>query len=229
LSTIATPRSSTGLARWAMLGGVVYVVLFAVGVILLFGNAPDSGSAPAKIVAYYSDSGHRTRINIGWLVAGLGIFFFLWFLSALRQTIRRLEGGDGFLTGLVTLGGGAYAALSLGAVAVDTGIRTMSDDTYHHQVFPGLIHAADDASWLLHASGGAGLGSMIIAPSLAGLRAAAVPRWAGWLGVAAGILSLALIVFFPWFVAAAWILVVSIGMFARASRRGTAKAEAVAA
>ena len=229
MSTIATPRSSTGLARWAMLGGVVYVVLFAVGVILLFGNAPDTGSAPAKIVAYYSDSGHRNRINMGWIVAGLGIFFFLWFLSALRQTIRRLEEDDGVLTGLVTFGGTAYAALSLAAIAVDTGIRTMSDDTYHHQVFPGLIHAADDTSWLLHASGGAGLGAMIIAASLAGLRAAAVPRWAGWLGVAAGIFSLALIVFFPWFVAAAWILVVSIGMFARASRRSTATEAAVAA
>jgi hypothetical protein len=38
----------------------------------------------------------------------------------------------------------------------------------------------------------------------------------------AGILSLALIVFFPWFVLAAWVLVVSIGMFMRAGRTTTA-------
>jgi hypothetical protein len=207
-----------------MLGGVAYVVLFAIGVILLFGNSPDTSSAPAKIIAYYSDSGHRTRMNIGWLLAGLGLFFFLWFLGALRQTIRRLEGDDGLLTSVVTLGGIAYAALSLAAIAVDTGIRTMSDDTFHHQVYPGLIHAADDTSWLLHASGGAGLGAMIIAASLAALRAAAIPRWAGWLGVVAGILSLALLVFFPWFVAAIWILVVSIGMFVRSGRAGVAVA-----
>jgi hypothetical protein len=207
-----------------MLGGVAYVVLFAIGVILLFGNSPDTSSAPAKIIAYYSDSGHRTRMNIGWLLAGLGLFFFLWFLGALRQTIRRLEGDDGLLTSVVTLGGTAYVALSLAAIAVDTGIRTMSDDTFHHQVYPGLIHAADDTSWLLHASGGAGLGAMIIAASLAALRAAAIPRWAGWLGVVAGILSLALLVFFPWFVAAIWILVVSIGMFVRSGRAGVAVA-----
>jgi len=226
LSTIATatPRSSAGLLRWAKLGGVAYVVLWVIGVILLFGNSPDSGSAPAKVIAYYSDSGHRTRMNIGWLLAGLGLFFFLWFLSALRRTIRRLEGDDGLLTGIVTLGGLVYAALSLAAIAVDTGIRTMSDDTYHHQVFPGLIHAADDTSWLLHASGGVGLGAMIIAASLAALRAAAVPRWAGWLGVVAGIISLALIIFFPWFVAAIWILTVSIGMFVRGSREDAAVA-----
>jgi hypothetical protein len=221
MNTVATTRSGPGLARWAMLGGVAYVVLFVIGVILIFGDTPDSGSAPAKIVDYYSDSGHRDRISIGWILAGLGLFFFLWFLSALRRTVRRLEGDDGFLTGLTTIGGVVYAALTLAAIAVDTGVRTMSDDTYQHQVFPGLIHAADDASWLLHASGGVGAGAMVIAASLAGLRARAVPSWLGWLGVAAGILSLALLVFFPWFVLAIWILVVSIGMFMRSGRDAT--------
>jgi hypothetical protein len=75
---------------------------------------------------------------------------------------------------------------------------------------------------MLHASGGAGIGAMIIAASLAALRAGAVPTWAGWLGVAAGILGLALLVFFPWFVVAIWILVVSIGMFMRGGRPAAA-------
>jgi hypothetical protein len=218
MSTIATPRSSAGLVRWAVLGGVAYVVCFVVGVILIFDGAPDSSSAPGKIIAYYGKSGHRDRINIGWVVTGLGVFFFLWFLSALRRSVRLLEGDDGFLTGLTTVGGAIYASLTLAAIAVDTGIRTMSDDTYHHTVYPGLIHAADDAGWVLHASGGVGLGAMIIAASLAALRVRAVPAWAGWLGIVVGILSLALIVFFPWFLAAIWILVVSVGMFLRAGR-----------
>ncbi len=218
MSTTESARSSAGIARWGALAGAAYVVLFVVGVILIFGNSPDSGSAPAKIVAWYSDGSHRTAINIGWLLAGLGVFCFIWFLSALRRTVSRLEADDGFLSGLVTIGGAIYATLTLAALAVDTGIRTMSDDTYHHTVYPGLIHAADDASWVLHASGGAGLAAMIVAASLAALRAAAVPRWAGWLGIVVGVLSLGLIVFFPWFVAAIWVLVVSIGMFARASR-----------
>jgi hypothetical protein len=218
MSSLATPRPKAGIARWAALGGVAYVVLFVIGIILLFGNAPDSSSAPGKIIAYYSKSGHRDRINFGWLLAGLGLFFFLWFLSALRQTVRRLEGEDGILTALTTIGGAVYAVLALAAIAVNTGIRTMSDDTYHHTVYPGLIHAADDVGWVLHASGGAGIGAMIIAASLAGLRAGAIPRWAGWIGVLAGILGLGLLIFFPWFVVAVWILVVSIGMFIRGGR-----------
>jgi hypothetical protein len=218
MSTAAPPRPAAGLQRWATLGGIAYVVLFAIGTVLLFSGSPGSDATPTKVIAWYSDSGHRDRINIGWLLAGLGVFFFLWFLSALRRTIRRLEGDDGFLTGMTTIGGAVYAALTLAGLGVNAGIRTMSDDTYHHQVFPGLIHAADDAGWVLHASGGVGAAAMVVAASLAAMRAGAVPRWAGWLGVVAGILSLALLVFFPWFVLALWILVVSGGMFIRAGR-----------
>jgi len=151
---VGRPRT---VARMAFLGGALYVVLIVIGTILLFSGAPSSGAAPAKVIQWYSDSGHRDRINIGWVVTGLGVFFFLWFLSALRRSVRLLEGDDGFLTGLTTVGGAIYASLTLAAIAVDTGIRTMSDDTYHHTVYPGLIHAADDAGWVLHASGGVGL------------------------------------------------------------------------
>ena len=155
------------------------------------------------------------------MLIGLSIFFLLWFIAALRRNVS-VGDPDGLLTSIVGLGGGVYAAVALVAVGLEAGIKTMSDDTYHHQVYPELIHAADDAGWVIHASGGAGLGAMIIAASLAGLRAGAIPRWAGWLSVVVGIISLFLIVFFPWFVVAIWILIVSIGMFIRAGRASAA-------
>jgi hypothetical protein len=218
MSTPPSTRSSAGIARWAALGGIVYVILFIVGTILLFSGAPDGDAPPAKVIAWYSDSGHRDRVAFGWVVAGLGVFFFLWFLSSLRRTVRRHEGDDGFLTALTTIGGAVYATLALAALAVNQGIRTMSDDTYRHQVFPGLIHAANDASYILHASGGAGASAMIIAASLAAMRAAAVRAWVGWLGIVAGILALGSIAFFPQAAIGIWILVVSGGMFIRGGR-----------
>jgi hypothetical protein len=221
MSTIAAARPRVDLARWGALGGIVYVVLFIVGTILLYSGAPDSDSAPAKIIAYYSDSGHRDRISIGWIVAGLGVFFFLWFLSALRRAVRRWEGEDGYLTGLSTIGGAVYAALAFAALAVNMGIRTMSDDTYHHTVYPSLIHAADDASYILHATGGAGASAMIIAASLAAMRAGVVRSWTGWLGIVAGVVALASILFFTQAAIAIWILVVGGLLFARGSRDNT--------
>ena len=97
----------------------------------------------------------------------------------------------------------------------------MSDDTYHHTVYPGLIHAADDASYVLHATGGAGASAMIIAATIAGMRARAIPAWAGWLGVIAGILALGSIIFFPQAAIGIWILVVSGGLFIRGMRGQT--------
>ena len=47
MNTIAPARSSAGLARWAALGGILYVVLFIVGTILMFSGEPDSDASPA--------------------------------------------------------------------------------------------------------------------------------------------------------------------------------------
>jgi hypothetical protein len=203
-----------GLERWAALGGVLYVVLFVIGTILLFDGSPEGDAAPNEVVRWYADSGHRDRLGLGWALCGLGLFFFLWFLAALRQALIRLV-GEGFLPALATIGGAVYAALALAAIAVNMAIRTMSDDTYQDQVYPDLIHAANDAGYVLHSTAGAGIGAMMIAASLAVLMARALPAWVGWLGVVAGIVAIASILFFPWFVIALWLLVASVLLFWR--------------
>ena len=78
-----------------------------------------------------------------------------------------------------------------------------------------MIHAADDAGYVMHASGAAALGAMIIATSLAFKWAGIWPKWAGWLGVVVGILAIGAIFFFTQWLMLLWILVVSIVMFLR--------------
>ena len=53
------------------------------------------------------------------------------------------------------------------------------------------------------------------------MRARAIPAWAGWLGVIAGILALGSIIFFPQAAIGIWILVVSGGLFIRGMRGQT--------
>jgi hypothetical protein len=207
--TVGRPRS---VARWAILGGVLYVVLFVIGTIALFDGAPDGDATPGKVIQWYSDSGHRDRVNVGWILITLAVFCLLWFIAALRRAVSLVD-GEGILTGIVGIGGGIYAALTFAAVALNTGIRTMSDDTYQHRVYPDLIHAAGDVSWVMHATGAVGLGAMIIAASLAFMWGGVWPSWAGWVGVVVGILTLASIAFFPQFLFLIWILVVSIVIF----------------
>src|SRR5918992_1637588 len=100
MSTVA-PGRPVGLTRWAALGGVAYVVLFVVGSILLNIDQPDFDAPPAEVTEYFSDSGNRDMVGFGWALILLGVFFFLWFLGALRQFVRSID-PNGLLTTLVT-------------------------------------------------------------------------------------------------------------------------------
>ena len=79
----------------------------------------------------------------------------------------------------------------------------------------------DDAAWVAFAAAGLGAAMMAIPASLAAMRAervghaavllgAGLPAWLGWLGVLAGIVSLATIFFVGAFAWMAWILGASI-------------------
>ena len=213
----APVRTERGLTRWAALGGALYVVLFVAGTFFFFGDAPEGGDAPAKFTQWFSDSGHRDRIHVGWVLMGLSIFFLLWFVAYLRRLVARLD-PDGLLANVVGIGGTVYAATALVAISLEDALKTMSDDTYQHRVFPELIHAADDAGWVIHASGAAGLSAMIIAASLAFMWRRTWPTWAGWLGVVVGFLTLFSVAFFPQPLFLLWLLIVSVLLFLRPMR-----------
>jgi hypothetical protein len=206
-----------GLARWAGLGAVLYVALFIGGSILAFSGTPSSDDPPAKYVSYFGDSSHRDKIGVGWALVVLGVFFFLWFLSALRQLLLQVE-GEGFWTSLATIGGAVYAALTLTGMSIYMAIATMSDDTFRHIVYPGIIHAGSDAGYVTHAAGGIGAGAMIIAASAAVMRAGLIPRWAGILGVIFGVIGIASIAFFPQALIAIWLLVAGVLLVRHAGR-----------
>ena len=216
---MTTPNSDVKVRspfeRWSALGGAAFVVLAVVGSIVMFSGTPDSSSAPDKIIKYYSDGGHRDKIALGWAIVCLGVFFFLFFVTALRQRMRRYD-PDGGLSTLAVIGGSIYAAATAIAFSLETAVDTMSDDTYQNEVFPELIHAASDAAYVIHAGAGAiGIAAMIIAASVVALRARRVPSWLAWLSIVVGIASLFLIVFVPIFIMLAWVLVVSVAMFIR--------------
>ena len=210
------------LRAWGALGGVAFVVLFVIGNALIF-DGPNGDETPAKYVSFYGDSGNRDKIHFGWILAGLGLFCFLWFVAAVRETMRRwlAEEADGMLGFVVTIGGSAYAAVTLVAIGDAHGVRTMSDDTFRHQVYPGILHANSDWTYVAHATGTAALAAMIFAFSITVLATGSLPRWLGWFGILAGVAALASLIFVTIFVWLLWIAVTSVMLFL-AVRRGTA-------
>jgi hypothetical protein len=214
-------KDTRALRAWGSLGGLLFVVLFVAGSALIF-DGPSGDESPAKYLSFYGDSGHRDRINIGWILAGLGLFFFVWFVAALRETVRETEaralGRDGMLGYLITVGGSAYAAVTMGAVGLAAGVRTMSDDTYHHEVYPGVLHAFNDGTYIMHATGTAALASLIFAFSFVILSYGVLPRWLGWFGLLAGVAALVSLLFFTMIIWLLWIAVTSLILFMQARR-----------
>ena len=211
---MAAETATRRLVDWATLGGVAFVFLFVIGTLLLFDGTPMGDDPPSKVISYFSDGGDRDRISTAWVLAGVGYLFFLVFVAALRETVRRID-AEGILTTLTALGGGIYAALGLVAFSLEAGVRTMSDDTYQHRVYPEIIHAADDAAWMIHAAGGGALALMILAVSISFIRAATLPSFVGWVGRVAAVAALASIVFFPVFIWLLWLLIASVVLFSK--------------
>jgi len=207
--------ASGGLRLWSSLSGLVFVVLVVVGSALLFDGPSDS--SPVKMTAWYGSDSNRWHVNLGWILTGLGLFALIWFVAALRERVRESEQATPeqgtFLSTIVLVGGTVYVAVAMAGIAIADGIRTMSDDTYQHQVYSGVIHAAGDASYILVVTAGAAMAALIFATSIAVRRYAILPRWVSWFGFVAGVAALLSVVFFTMLLWLLWVAVASVTLF----------------
>jgi hypothetical protein len=131
------------------------------------------------------------------------------------------------LSTILLVGGTVYIAVSMAAIALTDGIKTMSDDTYHHAVYSGVIHAANDATYLMVVTAGAAMAAFIFATSLAIRRSEILPGWLGVFGYVAAVAALFSIVFFTMLVWLLWIAVASVTLFLR-TRQAAAPRSAAA-
>jgi hypothetical protein len=205
------------LRAWSSLGGVAFTVLAVVGAIFLYDGPQDS--SPAKMAAWYSSSSNRTHVNVGWVLVGLAFLCLIWFLAGVRERVALAEQagapGASFLSTLVMIGGTVFVAAGICQIGIAAGIKTMSDDTYHHQVYSGLIHAAGDASYIILAGSGVAMASLIFALALATFNFGLLPRWVGWFGVVAGIAAVFSLFFFTMLVWLLWLAVASVQLYLR--------------
>jgi hypothetical protein len=219
-----------GLRAWSSLSGLVFVVLTIVGSILIFDGPTDS--SPAKMAAWYGSGSNRAHINIGWVLTGLGLFSLIWFVVALREHVRAREQASPegtFLSTVVLAGGTVFIAVAMAGIGLTDGIKTMSDDTFHHQVYAGVIHAANDATYMMVTTGGAALAALIFAVSAAAKRFEILPRWQVWFGYVAGVAAIVSIFFFTMIVWLLWIAVASVTLFLQSRSPAAARREPASA
>jgi hypothetical protein len=213
------------LRAWSSLGGIAFTVLAVVGSIFLYDGPQDS--SPARMAAWYGRSSNRTHIDIGWVLTGLALLCLIWFVAGVRERVAVAEQADtpgaSFLSSLIGIGGTVFVAAGVCQIGIAGGIKTMSDDTYHHQVYSGVIHAAGDASYVILAGSGIAMASMILAISLAIFAFGLLPRWVGWFGGVAGVAAIFSLFFFTMLVWLLWLAVASVMLYRRSSHAAVAR------
>src|SRR4030095_15427084 len=95
--------------RWGPLAGIVFVVLFVVG--LSLNNIPSADDSVSKITSYYNDGGDRAQVIISSYILWLAACFFFCFVPSLRVRLLAVEGAPGRLTSIAFGGGLVFIAL----------------------------------------------------------------------------------------------------------------------
>ena len=211
----ATSAGSTrsGL-RAGGIAAIVFAVLFVVG-FLLVSDTPEGDESNLKWLRYYADSDNRRMIVIGAIVLALAAVAFLVFLGVLRERLRNAAPGaewvgtTAFASGLLFVAMLAVATLGTASVSasVQFGDNPVVRDADVLRTFESLGIGA------LVLFGAAAAGLLIITTSIAGGRAALLPRWLVVAGYIAGVIVLLGGLFFiPLVLFVLWMLVVGIVM-----------------
>ena len=215
----ATTRASSVTARWAMIAGIAFVVLFVIG-FLVSADTPDPDER-LQWRRWYFDSGHRTSAVVGMYLMLLGVLAFVWFLAGLRH---RLAEGNASDT-LVSLGFGAglvFAILAMAGVVARSAVP--AGNVLVDQSLPG----GDIAQQLeglglgtLLLPGALAAGVFVAAASAACRQIGALPAWLTIAGFVVAVLQLIGVFFIPFALFVLWVLVAAIVLLARTPRLTT--------
>ena len=167
-------------ASWAALSGALATILIvgAFGALVL-PNAPDTDASATAWASYYID--HGSRIQVGITIAGVGLFFFTWFLGSVRSALAAAEGGQRRLTA-VAFGGGIVAIVTLLIALSATAVAALRPS----EVAPSITRAMSDLGVMAGGPGAAGFTAFFGAIAIVGYRYRPFPAWvAGFCALAA--------------------------------------------
>jgi hypothetical protein len=161
--------SDDRFARYAAASGILAVLLVVGSFLgLILPNAPDLDAPGTDWAAYFMD--HQSRIQVGVIVLGVGLFFFIWFLGSLRAALARAEGGEGRLAS-VAFGGGIVAVATLLVAASAGAVAALRPG----DLDPNTTRAFNDLGVVAGGPGAAGFTALFAATAIVGYRHRAVP------------------------------------------------------
>jgi hypothetical protein len=191
----------------------------------MISDTPDGSASNREWRNYFLDSGHRRQLVFGAIMLTLAAVAFLVFLGILRERLRGAAPMSEwiatvtFASGVVFVAMLAVFALGQGSVAASVvfGDSPVPRDADIMRTFV----SAGFGALLLFGATSAGL--LIFTTSIVSGRAALLPRWLVVSGyVAAVIVFLGGLLFFPIVLFVLWTLIVGIVMVSRSRSTATA-------
>jgi Domain of unknown function (DUF4386) len=175
--------SARGVARYAWLGGILYVVaLIAEGAISLGFKISQDDSA-AKIANSLHD--HHTRLILVFCLCILYVVGFVIYLTRLSDVLRRASNGRRFFASWVLVGGVLFVTLhgvsDVGIYGLLAG-KVAAYSAHHDQ---GISYMLYLLTFALDSVGDVFASFFMLGSGLLVLETRVLPRWLGWIAVAA--------------------------------------------
>jgi hypothetical protein len=200
--------NSAGFMQIAPLSGIVLVVTWLVGAVLI-GGGFGYMTAPGDVIDIFNRN--PNRVQIGALIAGFySVVFLILFVGTVFSALREREAGT---LAAVALGGGVVCAIAL---ALGYGVMWVAAVRAGRPagISPEYALAMNDLYSVLIANVlSVGLAAFIGAVGIASLGTNLFPTWLGWVSV---VFAVGLLTPIHWIfegLSFIWIVVVSIMMY----------------
>jgi hypothetical protein len=212
--------------RFGPLSGVVFVILYLVGLFLI--ELPGGGDDNADVAATYGDHGNRVQAWIGiyaWAFAGL---FFLLFLGLLWGRLRRAQQDIERLSHVALASGVIFVAMLFAAGAAVAAMVGAYSIGHESHAGADLARFGELSDSLLLVYGMFAAAGLIAASSFVTLQTGAFPLWVGWFGFICAACLVVGILWVTQFVFLLWVAIVSLLLFRSAGWRVMARPSGLA-
>ena len=184
---------------WIHTLGAIGAILVPLGLLFGFFTSDDSGDTGAELIAYAKES--STDLWLMQIIALVTPLLIGAFVASLRV---RLRAANEAYQALTVIGGTLFIAFFCVGLTLWAAPLLSSDELTNAGAEAYL--AFDDVGWVLIGMGGISIGAMIIGVSLAALDLGLVSKWAGWVSLLLGVLSLATIAAVGLFAWSVWLI-----------------------
>ena len=199
----------SGIARWAPVSGILYVVLWIVVIFVV-------ARAIRVTRTRRSSRGTRTRATVtsrssSFFLVLAASLCFVWFLSVLRGRLAQAEGTAGTKTALAFGAGLVAVTLWTIASAIWMSISFAVDDADEFVVDPNMDRLFGNLGYALWFGGTTIALLVVLCVGLVGLRGQLIPRWLAWVSFVVAVDDARRrSSFIPFLIWLGWVLVVSL-------------------